>query len=319
MLGSNRIDSSGVDGGGVVAEGPILVCGATGELGGRIVRRLRDAGVPVRALVRPASHSERLRELGAEIVAGDFRDRASLESAVAGARAIVSTVTVIARLFAGEKEANFHDVDLVGHRHLIAAAESAGVERFLFVSALSIRFDESATTPLGKGKVATEQALYASPVREIVLRPDLFQEIWLSPEAQFDWPNRKVVIFGKGETPSRYVATDDVAEAATRLVLDDDPPRLVEFGGPDALTRKQAVTVFEQALEEPIRVRHVPRTALRIGSVALRRVQPAMASVMGGALALDLHPSTCTDEPLRQLGITPRPVETYAAKVTRTH
>lgn len=301
-----------------MAEGPILVCGATGELGGRIVRRLRDTGVAVRALVRPASHSEPLRELGAEIVSGDFRDRASLERAVTGARAVVSTVTVIARLFAGEKGASFHDVDLVGHRHLIAAAEGADVGRFLFVSALSTRFDESATTPLGKGKVATEQALSASPLREVILRPDLFQEIWLSPAAQFDWPNRKVVIFGKGETPSRYVATDDVAEAASKLVLADDPPRLVEFGGPEALTRKQAVTVFEQALGEPIRVRHVPRTALRIGSVALRRFQPAMASVMGGALALDLHPTTCTDEPLRQLGIAPRSVKTYADAVTNS-
>lgn len=301
-----------------MAEGPILVCGATGELGGRIVRRLREAGVSVRALVRPASNSEPLRELGAEIVAGDFRDRASLERAVTGAQAVVSTVTVIARLFAGEKGASFHDVDLVGHRQLIAAAEGADVERFLFVSAMSTRFDESATTPLGKGKVATEQALSASPLREVVLRPDLFQEIWLSPEAQFDWPNRKVVIFGKGETPSRYVATDDVAEAASKLVLADDPPRLVEFGGPEALTRKQAVTVFEQALGEPIRVRHVPRTALRIGSVALRRFQPAMASVMGGALALDLHPAISTDEPLRQLGIAPRSVTTYAAAVTNS-
>jgi uncharacterized protein YbjT (DUF2867 family) len=225
-------------------------------------------------------------------------------------------VTVISRLFAGEKDTNFHDVDVIGHRHLIAAAEEAGVERFLFVSAVSIRFGESATTPLGKGKVATEQALSASPLREVILRPDLFQEIWLSPAAQFDWPNRKVVIFGKGETPARYVATDDVAAAAAKLVLAEDPPRLLEFGGPDVLTREQAVAVFEGVLGEPIRVRHVPRTALRVGSLVLRRIQPAMASVMGGALALDLHAATVTDEPLRQLGITPRSVETYAAEVT---
>jgi uncharacterized protein YbjT (DUF2867 family) len=299
-----------------VPESPILVCGATGELGGRIVRRLRHVGVPVRALVRPASSAEPLRQLGVELAVGDFRDRVSLDRAVAGARAVVSTVTVIARLFAGEKGTNFHDVDLVGHRDLIAATEAAGVERFLFVSAMSIRHAESANTPLGKGKVATERGLSSSAVREVVLRPDLFQEIWLSPEAQFDWPNRKVIIFGKGETPSRYIATDDVAEAAAKLVLADDPPRLVEFGGPDALTRKQAVAVFEEALGQPIRVRHVPRTALRVGSVALRHFQPAMASVMGGALALDLHPATCSEEPLRQLGITPRPVEAYATQVT---
>jgi NADH dehydrogenase len=189
-----------------------------------------------------------LRALGIDVVSGDFRDRASLERATVGVRAVVSTVTVIARVFAGEKGANFDDVDVSGHRHLIAAAEVAGVERFLFVSATSMRFPEAVKTPLGKGKIWTERALSGSHLREVIMRPDQLQEIWLSPAAQFDWPNRKVIIFGKGETPVRYVATDDVAEAAAKLVLVDDPPRLVELGGPQALTRKQAVAVFESQL-----------------------------------------------------------------------
>ncbi len=300
----------------MLPEGPVLVCGATGELGGRIARRLSAAGVAVRALVRPGSPAEPLRALGIEVVSGDFRDRASLDRATLGVSTVVSTVTVIARIFAGEKGISFDDVDVKGHRHLIAAAELAGADRFLFVSATSMRFPEVVKTPLGRGKVATEQALSSSPLREVIMRPDQLQEIWLSPAAQFDWPNRKVIIFGKGETPTRYVATDDVAAAAAKLVLADDPPRLVEFGGPQALTRKQAVELFESQLGDPIRVRHVPRAAIRAGSVALRRLQPAMASVMGGALAADLHPATWTDEPLRVLGITPRPVDAYAAAVT---
>lgn len=296
----------------------ILVCGATGELGGRIVRRLREDGVEVRALVRPSADAEPLRRLGIDICAGDFRDAASLERAVLGATAVVSTVTVIARSFAGEKDASFDEVDLLGHRRLIAAAERAGVERFLFVSATSVRFPESARTPLFGAKLSTEQALAASQLREIVLRPDQFQELWLSPAAQFDWPRRKVVIFGKGETPARYVATDDVAAAAARLVRADAPPRLIELGGPDALTRKQAVAEFERALGEPIRARHVPRAALRVGSRLLGRLQPAAASVLGGALAADVHPPDWTDEPLRDLGIEPRPVAAYVAAATQT-
>ena len=80
----------------------ILVCGATGGLGGRIVRSLRAAGAPVRALVRSAAE-----DLPAEVVAGDFRDPESLRRAVAGADAVVSTVTVTSRALAGEKGADF--------------------------------------------------------------------------------------------------------------------------------------------------------------------------------------------------------------------
>jgi NADH dehydrogenase len=190
------------------------------------------------------------------------------------------------------------------------------VKRFVFVSASGVREPPMANTPLGRGKIATEDRLAASTMREVVLRPDQFQEVWLSPAAQFDWPARKAVIFGTGETPARYVAIDDVAAAAVRLTLADDPPRLVEFGGPDAVTRKQAIQIFERALGEPFRRRTVPRAALRVGSVALRRARPGLASIMGAALGADLHAPTWDDRPLRDLGIEPRSVEEYARTVT---
>jgi uncharacterized protein YbjT (DUF2867 family) len=268
--------------------------------------------------VRPRSDADGLRELGVELVEGDFRDANSLRRAVSGVETVVSTVTVIARALSGEKDADFHAVDVVGHREVIEAAEAAGVGRFVFVSAARVRMEPTASTPLGIGKIATEDRLFGASLREVVVRPDQYQEIWFSPLAQFDWPARKVVIFGKGETPSRYVATNDVAEAVVRLALADDPPRIVELGGPDALTRRQAVEVFERALGEPITRRHVPRVAVRLGAVGLRRFRPALASVMGGALAADLHPATWDDRPLRELGINPRSVEAYANAVTRS-
>jgi uncharacterized protein YbjT (DUF2867 family) len=225
---------------------------------------------------------------------------------------------VIARALAGERGADFRSVDAGGHRELIMAAETAGVGRFVYVSAARARLEPTASTPLGMGKVATEDRLIGSSLREVIVRPDQFQEIWLSPLAQFDWPARKVVVFGRGETPTRYVATDDVAEAVVRFTLAGDPPRMVEFGGPDLLTRKQTVDVFEQVLGEPIRRRHVPRAAIRVGGVALRRVRPAMASIMGGALGADLHPATWDDRPRRDLAITPRSVRAYAQAVTHS-
>jgi uncharacterized protein YbjT (DUF2867 family) len=287
----------------------ILVCGASGELGGRIVHGLRAAGQPVRALVRSDPG-----DFPADPVTGDFRDPESLRRAVAGVDTVVSTVTVITRALAGEKDADFRRVDVAGHRSLITAAEAAGAKRIVFVSASGVH--AMAATPLGAAKLATEEALAGSSLREVVLRPDQFQEVWLSPTGQFDWPARKVVIFGKGETPVRYVAVDDVAELAIRMALADDPPRLVEFGGPEALTRKQAVEIFERVLGEPIRRRHVPRAAMRVGSVALRRARPALASIMGAALAADVHAPTWDDQPLRDLGIAPRSVEAYARAVT---
>jgi uncharacterized protein YbjT (DUF2867 family) len=62
----------------------ILVAGATGGLGGEIVRRLRERGEPVRGLVRSTSSPEiveRLKQQGVDVVVGDFKHRASLVAA----------------------------------------------------------------------------------------------------------------------------------------------------------------------------------------------------------------------------------------------
>ena len=59
--------------------GTILVAGATGRLGGVIVRRLLGAGVPVRALGRNRDKLESLAALGADTVACDMLDRATLD------------------------------------------------------------------------------------------------------------------------------------------------------------------------------------------------------------------------------------------------
>jgi NADH dehydrogenase len=71
-----------------------LVVGATGVLGGEICRQLRQGGRPVRALTRSTTDPlkvEQLKRLGATLVQGDLKDRASLDSACRGAAAVITT------------------------------------------------------------------------------------------------------------------------------------------------------------------------------------------------------------------------------------
>jgi NADH dehydrogenase len=292
----------------------VLLAGGTGLLGSRIAARLHERGQRFRALVRPASDASELEALGAEIVRGDLRDADSLRPAVEGVRIVVTTVTAVSRVLAGEKT-SLREIDVTGNANLVRAAEEAGVERFVFVS-----FDITpgmAGAPLPEAKRATEGLLARSSMREVIVRPDLFQEIWLSDAVQFDWAAGKVQIFGRGESPHGYVAVDDVAEATTHLALHDDPPREVAFGGPEALTRKEAVARFERALGRPIKRRHIPRAMLRGGSLALRRVKPVQASLMAMALDADVNPRPLPAEPLRELGIEPRPVGAYIDELAR--
>jgi len=71
----------------------IVVAGATGNLGARIVRALRARGARVRALVRPSASAEKLQPLeqvGAETVRVDWSDATGLAQACAGASCVVS-------------------------------------------------------------------------------------------------------------------------------------------------------------------------------------------------------------------------------------
>ncbi len=292
----------------------LLVCGATGELGGRVARRLAAGGVRLRVLVRGELPPSFVDQFDVEVAYGDLRDAASLDRAVRGVTTVVTTVTAMGRALAGEA-LDVRAVDGHGTLALIHAAERAGVKRFVFVSYAGLSDPAARSFPLAAAKRAVERRLMACGMQHVIVRPDAFQELWLSPLTGFDWSRRRVIVFGRGEARARYVAMDDAAEAIAHWAVADEAPGVVEFGGPEAVTRRQAITIFEAASGRSIRSYHVPRVALRAGMRVLRRKRPEVASVMGLSLFADLEHAHWSDEPLRALGIRPRGVSEYAHQI----
>ena len=132
-----------------------LIVGATGMLGGEICRLLAEQGSAVRVLVRESSNPEkvdRLRSIGAEVVRGNLKDRASLETACRGASAVVSTASSTVSRQSGD---SIESVDRQGQLNLIEAAEKAGVKHFILISfpIVDIEF------PLQTAKRAAEDRL----------------------------------------------------------------------------------------------------------------------------------------------------------------
>lgn len=282
-------------------------------LGGKIAARLADRGIPFRALVRSGTGAPASR--GAETVPGDLHDASTLPAALAGVDTVITTVTSIGRRLGGDKSVSIERTDVHGNENLVRAAETAGVRRFVFVSVPMSPQNER--VPLPRAKRRTEELLERSSMRTTVIRPEMFQEVWLGPLVKLDWASGKALVFGRGETPHAYVAVDDVAEAAVRLALADDPPALIELGGPEALSRRDVIRRFEELSGRSMTVRHVPRGVLRTGSRVLARVNPIQASLLGMAYAADVQTRTLSAEPLRQLGIEPRPASAYIEQIAR--
>lgn len=238
----------------------ILVAGATGVLGSDIVRRLLKKGEKVRALVRPSSDPEKVSALeaaGAEIVRGDLTDADSLRPACKGARVVISTVTMI---ITGRERDSFAATDSAGTRKLIDAARAAGAEQFIFVSFDTSRSPEA---PLTTAKREVEEYLKRSGLTYTILHPSLFMESWLGPMLFADPAAGTAKIYGDGNHKMRYVAVPDVAELAVQCV--GNPAAMdavIPFGGPEPISQRDAVKIFEEEFGKRFSVTEIPAHAL---------------------------------------------------------
>ncbi|MGQ0642009.1 MAG: SDR family oxidoreductase [Gemmatimonadaceae bacterium] len=238
----------------------VLVAGATGVLGKEIVRRLCDNGHDVTALVRSTSAPEKvayLRQLGVSLEQGDLKDPASLVSACRGVDAVISTVSMVLTAQPGD---SFAATDSAGTRNLIDAAAAAHARHFVFVS-----FDSSVVPdcPLVIAKREAEDHLTRSGLTYSILQPSLFMESWLGPMLFADPNAGTAKIYGNGHVKMRYVAVANVAELAVQcLTVPSARHAIIPFGGPEELSQRDALRLFEEAYEKSFTVTELPEQAL---------------------------------------------------------
>ena len=288
----------------------ILVAGATGVLGSEIVRRLRQQGRPVRALVRTTSSTEkvaRLEQMGAQIVRGDLKDRESLDSAVRGVSAVISTVTTILTSQPGD---TFDATDGAGTRNLIDAARDADVAHFVFVSFDTSRVPES---PLTAAKRDVEDHLKRSGLTYTILQPGLFMESWLGPFLFADPASGTAKVYGEGTKGLRYIAVADVAEVAVRsLSVPAARNATIPFGGAEAISQRDAVRLFEQECGRPFTVTDLAEPVLETQWRSARDpFEKTFAALMLG-VARGLGGDV--DAPPRDFGVTLTPVREFVRR-----
>jgi len=238
-----------------------VVIGATGLLGMEVCRRLKAAGRPIRALVRRTSDAAKrteLQTLGAELIEGDLKDPASLRRACTGVQSVISTASSTLSRQDGD---SIQSVDRQGQIALIDAARAAGVQHFVFVS---FRDNPSIQFPLTEAKRAVERHLKASGMAYTILQASYFMEVWLTPMLGFDYAAWKVRVYGDGNRKVSWVSYKDVARIAV-AALDQPAARnsVLNVGGPQALSPRDVVRMFEAAGAAEITAEHVPETDLR--------------------------------------------------------
>lgn len=221
-------------------KGCVLVTGAAGEVGRRLVRRLAADGWRVRGLVLPADPLRaRLEGTGCEIVEGDIRDPATLSAAVAGVEAVAHLAAVIL----ARDPRDYDTINRRGTANMVAASAAAGVRHFVYVSSASVVYPR--LTTYGQAKLDAEKIVAGERrFQHTIVRPTLVydetggQEFNLFRRYLRRFP--VVPFIGPGSARKRPVYSDDVVEGLARIVGNE-----VCFGKTYNLSGPEPITLHD--------------------------------------------------------------------------
>ena len=283
---------------------PVLVVGASGQLGARVVGQLVAAGRPVRAMVRPTSKQAHLQRPGVQVVHGDLTDPASLGAACRGAGDIIATANAVAPL----NGSTFAEVDDRGYAALIQACVQQACGRFVLVSVPVTPHDDA--VPLFHYKRLIEQRLQDSGHEHAIVRFAPFMDDWFAligsrlPARGDDmalinrpWgflqsfigavggliENRGIALVpGRADTRHAFIAVDDVARLLLAATAHPAARNAVlEVGGPQMLSWRDVAALYAQVLGRPVRTLSVPGAVFRVQQLLMRPFSLAASNIMG--------------------------------------
>ena len=198
----------------------ILVTGATGNVGGHVVRALTERGMPVRAFVRDRDKAARVLGPDVELAVGDFADRGSIERALSGTDRLF--------LACGNVEEQIEYECTV-----IDAAAAAGIGRVVKLSGPDAAIDSPLVFERWHG--AIEQHLADSGLPPVLLRPRTYMTNLLAYAGTV--AQTGMIFAPAGTAAISFVDPRDVGRVAAEcLIGDGHEGRTYTLTGPEAIT-----------------------------------------------------------------------------------
>ncbi|CAG1014477.1 MAG: NAD(P)H-binding protein [Rhizobiaceae bacterium] len=283
----------------------ILVTGASGKLGGAVIRHLLDSqGVAPSRIVAGSRDPNKLADLAALGVAVrnvDFDNPEGLETAFAG----VGTVLIIST-----DVLDGADTRLRQHRTAVAAAKKAGAARIAYTSIANADTSKVSFAPDHSG---TEAAIKASGLAYLIFRNSWYQENLFMSLPQALKTGQWYTSSSQGGTA--FVARDDIA-AAIAGALANPPAGGVTYTltGSEALTKDEIAGLAGEILGKPIQVVHLGDEQLAGGMKAAgvpEAIVPMLVSFDTATRAGDL--ATVTADVTALSGRQPLPVRDFLA------
>src|SRR5260370_14873266 len=262
----------------------VLIAGATGLLGGHLIRELRERGEDIRALVLPVENTDRLVAQGVEVVRGDITDANTLGPAVKDIELIFHLAGMMG---VWRPLAAYRLVNVTGSENLYQAAQQAGVRRFVHTSSHTVY-------GLGYGRFLTEQdalrpdpypysltnagggslmrrLMLSSKVETVILRPGTFfgpgDRLHFGRMAQ-KVKDGKGLILGRGDNALPFCYVTDIVQGFLLAAYHENAP-----GNVYNITNDRPLTQLEMfnAIAVPVGAwrpgLHLPSLTIYYGSM----------------------------------------------------
>jgi uncharacterized protein YbjT (DUF2867 family) len=212
----------------------IVIAGATGDLGGRIVKALLKKGAEVHALVRASTEVDKVRKLeqsGVKVFKIDMSDSKEIAKACEGASCVVSAL------------AGLHDVIITTQKKLLDGAVMADVPHFI-PSDFSIDFTN---LEVGKNRNLDlrrefHQYLDESPIASTTIFNGPFMDLLTGQMPMIMDKQKWILYWGNPDQSIDFTTMNDTAEYTANVALDDTAPQFLRIAG-DQMTPRQMVKV----------------------------------------------------------------------------
>jgi NADH dehydrogenase len=297
----------------------VTVFGGSGFLGRRIVRHLLDEGFEVQAASRRPERTASILEsnaAGLMFSRADVQNDAEVVAALAGSYAVVNCVS----LYVERGQNTFDSLHVEAAARLSRLAREAGVERLAHISGIGADPNSSSRYISARGR--GEQVVQAAFPNAILIRP----AVMFGSDDSFLTTLVKLVrilpvypMFGRGETKMQPVYVEDVAEAATRLILNTDATNQPchELGGPQIFTYEELLRTVARYIGA--RTRFMPMPFLLWHALASVSEHVSGAPLTRNQIALMQHDNVASPNlpGLPELGIKPTAIEAVLSEIER--
>jgi uncharacterized protein YbjT (DUF2867 family) len=271
-----------------------LVTGATGQIGRRVIRLLREEEQPVRAFVRLDSNYSELEQRGAEIFIGDLSQEKDIAKACQDVKYIIS---------AHGSGGNAQALDYRANIDLMDQGKAQGVEHFVYISVLGAQrgYEDS---PTFKAKREVEKSLQKSGLSYTILQPSGLASD-LIPLAERFRDTGFYLIIGDPKNRTSIVSPDDVAKIAIDSVRNDTAKnQTFPVGGPEILRREEIPEILSRLFNrDPLTV-NVPLAVLDTVRNGIGLVDPDTQKSLGTLRTLSANEFFCTEAEINQLETT---------------